>query len=1042
VDRYEGAWCPTVGLDLSSILLKPGYWRVIKDSDELFHCDTSAAFCVGGNTSLSICSPGHYGPWCRLCESGWYLNPDDSCAKCGRINDRLVLGILAACVAGAAIMVVCVRALILRFTRIHLANNEDVWQALAAQNGGVDSEEEEEEEEEDGSGDGRGNDDEGIGQDADDSSDSSDTYGTDDMFPTDDESEDDTSIETSSQTSKGKNEDDNHDRAIKNGGDSDKVGASHNSGDDDGRLGHESSQSSLESRRSDEMISIPKSHRCPISLKLMRDPVVAADGHTYERANIHTWFLEGHTTSPVSGEMMRSIVLYPNHHVRSTILEAERERDHELSSRARVEAEAGESALDEAEGPVAAEEEQPGAIEGQASVGENSMAVSPAAADSPDEQSDDGSKNSRDSSTGTPGGGNKSPRDGSTGTPGADESGGGEDSNMAPYSDGDAAADDAPVEWSPEKAQKTPADNRQGDRVSATSVLKLTIIFLQLSTSLLEVYNASFPEPLASALYSLRWPLMDFPVDTIPFSCTSMGRPSFYVTLIMMTLGPLLLCGAKKAYLDHARKRYKRAGVLMYQEGQAMADAVFVLYLFQPLATRSAILTFICTDRFDDGSMSLLVDLSLSCDSTAHVMMTVYAALMIIIWPVGVTCVFFVLLCRDKVRNFSGRSSTDHVLNKISKGLNTYMEVKECDFGSLFAICDRDGDGVLSREDLLWTAHLLLPLTTPESALRETVDHLMARFGSRDRRGNEFIELDGLLAPGKLHFKYFNDPRRAGVKFLRRGYKEQYWFWEVVLCGVRLWLAAILLGIYRGDIKQFVTAMFFVFAMLIAQCYLNPSATFRGHIMALLSYLYLFWILIYGAFIRQNSLDNIVLCGYILFLWLLAILGYFLNSTRRGALRMSNWTRARRAVVPVIHLPLEGGEGEDGRTILQVDSSGHPQHNDGAEVEAEYGEDDRGADPGEIVGERGGQLARSSKGNEGDKHHAAIDEAAESGEESSGADEDTHAPDGQGPEAGVSDEDGDEREGSAIDDYQDQQEDDDTSSGYSSDEWIDFDFDI
>ena len=67
---------------------------------------------------------------------------------------------------------------------------------------------------------------------------------------------------------------------------------------------------------------------------------------------------------------------------------------------------------------------------------------------------------------------------------------------------------------------------------------------------------------------------------------------------------------------------------------------------------------------------------------------------------------------------------------------------------------------------------------------------------------------------------------------------------------------------------------------------------------------------------------------------------------------------------------------------------------------------------------------------------------AESGEESSGADEDTHAPDGQGPEAGVSDEDGDEREGSAIDDYQDQQEDDDTSSGYSSDEWIDFDFDI
>jgi hypothetical protein len=28
---------------------------------------------------------------------------------------------------------------------------------------------------------------------------------------------------------------------------------------------------------------------CPISLALMRDPVVAADGYTYERADIEAW---------------------------------------------------------------------------------------------------------------------------------------------------------------------------------------------------------------------------------------------------------------------------------------------------------------------------------------------------------------------------------------------------------------------------------------------------------------------------------------------------------------------------------------------------------------------------------------------------------------------------------------------------------------------------------------------------------------------------------------------------------------------------------
>lgn len=36
---------------------------------------------------------------------------------------------------------------------------------------------------------------------------------------------------------------------------------------------------------------------CPITRELMRDPVIAADGHTYDREAIEMW-LRNHDTSP------------------------------------------------------------------------------------------------------------------------------------------------------------------------------------------------------------------------------------------------------------------------------------------------------------------------------------------------------------------------------------------------------------------------------------------------------------------------------------------------------------------------------------------------------------------------------------------------------------------------------------------------------------------------------------------------------------------------------------------------------------------------
>ena len=59
---------------------------------------------------------------------------------------------------------------------------------------------------------------------------------------------------------------------------------------------------------------------CPISRSIMRDPVFAADGYTYERTEIEKW-LKQHNTSPSTGEELIHLDLTINCAMRSLISE-------------------------------------------------------------------------------------------------------------------------------------------------------------------------------------------------------------------------------------------------------------------------------------------------------------------------------------------------------------------------------------------------------------------------------------------------------------------------------------------------------------------------------------------------------------------------------------------------------------------------------------------------------------------------------------------------------------------------------------------------
>ncbi|KAH8065022.1 ubiquitin-protein transferase [Aureococcus anophagefferens] len=67
-------------------------------------------------------------------------------------------------------------------------------------------------------------------------------------------------------------------------------------------------------------LPVAASWHCPISMDVMREPVVCACGNTFERSFIAAW-LTTNDTSPVTGEVLPHKMLVPNHSMRSDIQE-------------------------------------------------------------------------------------------------------------------------------------------------------------------------------------------------------------------------------------------------------------------------------------------------------------------------------------------------------------------------------------------------------------------------------------------------------------------------------------------------------------------------------------------------------------------------------------------------------------------------------------------------------------------------------------------------------------------------------------------------
>ncbi|KAK3040731.1 hypothetical protein RJ639_029253 [Escallonia herrerae] len=77
-------------------------------------------------------------------------------------------------------------------------------------------------------------------------------------------------------------------------------------------------KSSQEDKKLDVPV-IPDDFLCPISLELMRDPVIVSTGQTYERSYIQRWIDCGNTTCPKTQQKLQHFTLTSNYVLRSLI---------------------------------------------------------------------------------------------------------------------------------------------------------------------------------------------------------------------------------------------------------------------------------------------------------------------------------------------------------------------------------------------------------------------------------------------------------------------------------------------------------------------------------------------------------------------------------------------------------------------------------------------------------------------------------------------------------------------------------------------------
>jgi hypothetical protein len=78
-------------------------------------------------------------------------------------------------------------------------------------------------------------------------------------------------------------------------------------------------------------LEIPDEYVCPLTLELMRDPVMTRYGNSYERSAILKWVACGNARCPMTRQPLHLADIVTNHHLRSNIRQFQKDNNLDIT---------------------------------------------------------------------------------------------------------------------------------------------------------------------------------------------------------------------------------------------------------------------------------------------------------------------------------------------------------------------------------------------------------------------------------------------------------------------------------------------------------------------------------------------------------------------------------------------------------------------------------------------------------------------------------------------------------------------------------------
>ena len=383
------------------------------------------------------------------------------------------------------------------------------------------------------------------------------------------------------------------------------------------------------------------------------------------------------------------------------------------------------------------------------------------------------------------------------------------------------------------------------------SRIKVIIATMQVVTSISSVISVTLPASFTSFANSLN--IFNLSLTSIfPLGCDT--KFNFMDTLLWTTLSPILVAGLlfvaflveytyhrRQIQANKYRKKGEKAAKFNATKEKYLNYWFYLTYMILPSVTTTIFRTFICTNidpNHEDNSGSdyyLVADMSISCESEYYWNWLAYACVMIVVYPIGVSCLYFYLLYqnRQEISSRGAPSSSPMGTGTIGDGRTSVV------------------NPVLVSSLSASMGLVLTPATErgPPVAMSRPSETSGTSDMMRDsERESSISEAERVtISSGSL------SPTAARLSFLWQSYAPAFWYWEVIETTRRIMLTAVLSVCSPGSSAQSVLAVLLALSYIRLYSYFSPYSKVDTGILAETGQFQIFFSF-FTALIIQNGL--------------------------------------------------------------------------------------------------------------------------------------------------------------------------------------------